>query len=111
MAYELPRCSQVILGDFKMAGRKKETWTLERWLAYGNRVKRIREDVLSLLEDSQCVSGAKEMDVLCGILSKIDKYKSDMENIAAKTVRGASVTTIFYGDVFLEPGPKEKGSV
>ena len=68
-----------------MGYRKKENWTLEQWIAYGNRVKRLREE--------------------------IDKYKSAMEDIAAKTVRDTHVTKIFYGDVFPENRPEEKGNV
>lgn len=94
-----------------MGYRKKENWTLEQWIAYGNRVKRLRKEVASLLEDSQRVSGVREMDFLVSVLSKIDKYKSAMEDIAARTVRDTLVTKIFYGDVLPEDKPEEKGSV
>lgn len=94
-----------------MAGCKKETWTLEQWVAYGNRVKRLRKEVLSLLEDSQRVSRAKDMDILISVLSKIDKYKSAMEDVAARTVRDTLVTKIFYGDVIPENRQKDKSGV
>lgn len=94
-----------------MGCRKKESWTLEQWIAYGNRIKRLRQEVTSLLEDSQRVSGVREMDFLVSILLKINKYKSAMEDIAAKTVRETLVTKIFYGDILPENSPEEKGGV
>lgn len=94
-----------------MGYRKKENWTLEQWIAYGNRVKRLREEVVSLFEDSQRVCGKKEANVLVSILSKIDRYKSDMEDVAAKTFPDRSITAIFYGSVLAENIPEEKGSV
>jgi len=94
-----------------MGYRKKENWTLEQWTAYGNRVKRLRKEVASLLEDSQRVSGVREMDFLVSILLKIDKYKSAMEDVAARTVRDTLVTKIFYGDVLPEDRQEEKSGV
>ena len=94
-----------------MGYRKKENWTLEQWIAYGNRVKRFHQELVALLEDSQRVSGVREMDILLSVVIKVNKYKSCMEDIAARTVRDTLVTKIFYGDVLPEDRQEEKSGV
>ena len=81
---------------------KKEEWTLAQWAAYGNRVKRLHEELGSLLEVSYKVCSAKEIDVLLSVIAKVNKYKSSMERLAANTVTGGFVTKIFYGDILPE---------
>ena len=51
-----------------------------------------------MIMDVQHVCKARELDGIFKLERQIDKWKSSMENVAAKDVPGVIVTRIFYGD-------------
>jgi hypothetical protein len=81
-----------------MASSKKEHWTSAEWIAFGNRVKKLRTELQSMVMDVQHVCRARELDGLLKVERQLDKWKASMENVAAKDVPGVIVTRIFYGD-------------
>ncbi|NLF72309.1 MAG: hypothetical protein GX575_25010 [Candidatus Anammoximicrobium sp.] len=81
-----------------MASRSKKTWTPAQWIAFGNRVKRVRSELQSMVMDVQHVCRAPELDGLLKIERQLDRWKSKMENVAAKDVPGEILTRVFYGD-------------
>jgi hypothetical protein len=77
---------------------KKASWNTAQWIAFGNRVKNVRKELQALIKDMQPVARATEIANLIAIERKLDKWKSRMENLAAKDVTGAILTHIFYGE-------------
>jgi hypothetical protein len=106
-----------------MARRKKEHWAPANWIEFGNRVKKLRGELQSMLMDVQCVCRAKELRGLMRVLEGLDKWKCSMEDVASEDVPETIVTRIFYGDPIprddaerkqllsiFEPPPKNSGS-
>jgi hypothetical protein len=86
-----------------MAGRKKEHWTTADWIAFGNRVKKVRKELQSMTMEVQRVCRVRELDGLLKVVKELDKWKSRMEDIASKDVPPTIVTRVFYG----EPIPRD----
>jgi hypothetical protein len=81
-----------------MTSRHKESWTEAEWLSFGNQVKQVRADLQSMIMESQKVCRVRELDGLIKVVSQLDKWKSMMENLAAKDVSDGLVTRVFYGE-------------
>jgi hypothetical protein len=81
-----------------MASRTKKTWTIAEWIAFGNRVKDVRSEILKMAKDVQYVCRVREIDGLLRIVRQLDKWKSKMEDVAAKDVPISLITKVFYGE-------------
>lgn len=91
-----------------MAGRRKrKQWTPAEWIAFGNRVKALRKEIHSMAMDVQPMCLKSEVASLLKCSYQLDKWKSSMENVAAKDVPASIVTRIFYGD----PLPEDAADV
>ncbi len=94
-----------------MASRTKETWTPAEWIAFGNRVKRVRSELQAMIGDVQHVCRVRELDGLLKVVRQIDRWKPLMENLAARQVPDAIITRIFYGDCLPEDADPVDGIV
>lgn len=81
-----------------MPSRIKKTWTTREWIRFGNRVKRVRAELQSMIMEVQYVCRVQQLDGLLRVERQLDKWKSRMESVAARDVPGVIVTRIFYGD-------------
>lgn len=55
-----------------------------------------------MIMDVQHVCRARELDGLLKVERQLDRWKSKMENVAARDVPGGIVTSIFYGEPLSE---------
>jgi hypothetical protein len=78
--------------------RKKQTWTPQQWIAFGNRVKHVHRELQAMICDAQHVCLSKELDALLKVERQFNVWKAKMENVAARNIDGETVTSIFYGD-------------
>ena len=85
-----------------MASSVKEIWTQVEWIEFGDRVKRVRGDLQSLIVDSQKVCRVRELEGLLKVVRDLDKWKATMENLAAPYVSEHIVNCIFYGKTLFE---------
>jgi len=76
---------------------KQAEWSEQDWIAYGNRVKKVREEIMQLIQEGQQVATKNDMTHLLDAIVKLDRWKSQMENVAAKNIQGEILTRIFYG--------------
>lgn len=84
----------------KVVARKKKTrWTEAEWIAFGNRVKHVRNELGSMMMDMQHVCNVPQMDGLRKVEKYLDRWRSSMENVAARDLPGEILTRVFYGDV------------
>ena len=95
-------------GLMLMASRTKKTWTTAEWVAFGNRVKDVREDLQAMVSDVQHVCRVPELDGLLKVVRQLDKWKSKMENVASRDVSEVVLTRIFYGDRLQEDEDNER---
>lgn len=77
---------------------KKAKWTLVQWIAFGNRVKKLKADLYLVVDDATLLNMVRQISELWKMDAKIDIFKSKMENLAAEDVPEDLVTRIFYGE-------------
>jgi hypothetical protein len=82
----------------KATAIRKKIWTPAQWIAFGNRVKRVRAELTAMIMASQHVCRKRELYKLVKVERQLDHWKSSMETVAARDVPGAILTRIFYGD-------------
>ncbi len=91
----------------------KTKWTLAQWIAFGNRVKKLKADLYLIIDEATPLCAVPEISQLWMMDAKIDRFKSKMEHIVARDVPEEFVTRIFYGDPMEElttaqPAPEVK---
>jgi len=84
--------------------RRRKSWDTDEWVAFGNRVKRVRREMGLMLLDMQHVVRARQMDGLIKAEMYFDRWRSMMDALAAVDIPGDWETSMFYGD---PPAPAE----
>lgn len=83
----------------------KTKWNITQWINLGNRIKKIRTEIQTIITDLN-TRPKTETNELHTIITKIDNWRSKMENIAAKDIPEEILTKIFYGDPLPETAQK-----
>jgi hypothetical protein len=81
-----------------MARQQKKKWTAAEWIRFGNRVKRVRNELGSLARDIQGVCPRRNVNALFRIQDKLDHWKHEMEQFPFGVVPEEIITQVFYGD-------------
>lgn len=81
-----------------MASRRKQRLSESEWIAFGNRVKRVRRELQDLIRDTQSIANARHVDGLLKTLRSLEKWRSQMDDIVCRQISCSIATRIFYGD-------------
>lgn len=78
---------------------KKEKWTQDKWVQFGNEVKAVRRAMIGLLMDFQTTANKTDIYSLSRAIEALDKAKHSMECVAVRQYPAwGAVTKVFYGD-------------
>jgi hypothetical protein len=80
-----------------MGRRQIKKWTAAEWIRFGNRVKKVRAELIRMCHDVQDVCPIKNLSGLVRVQNQLDNWKSKMEDVVGESVPAAIFTRIFYG--------------
>jgi len=84
--------------------RRRKSWDTDEWVAFGNRVKRVRREMGLMLLDMQHVVRARQIDGLIKAERYFDRWQSMMDDLAAEDIPEQFDPSMFFGD---PPAPAE----
>lgn len=79
--------------------KKRQPWSKDQWVQFGNRVKAVRRELQNLGLELQETANVTECRRLFRVVDALDKAKCKLENLPAEQhPTWGDVTRVFYGE-------------